>query len=224
MSQEWEQGNAAREISYADSRNPYQPLDYAARLKNAGKRPTSAASGMSYEPGQLYGRAPSHGTPLPIDASPAPMAAPERELPSYLHPQSGAPSAEPVWEEPQAYQPDPFFPVSDARPGALYSADLFSHQPTAIMPSGYDDTPFANRTPQEMDFFAELPPWPADEEPADPPPAQEDPFVDDMLEDRPWRDPFTPAAPREDKPAKSAAPKSKRRRRSSPNRRSRRCA
>lgn len=207
MSQEWEQGNAA--LSYTDSDNPYKPLDYAARLQRAGKQPSSSASSVSYAPGQLYGRSyAASGTPLPPDASAAPTAAPELEPPSYLQPSASIPPAEEAWTEPpvshRSRRQEPVLPLQEAQPGALYSADLFSHQPTAVMPSGYDDTPFANRMPQEMDFFAEPPAWP-DEEPAEEP--QEEPVFDDMLEDRPWRDPFTPAAPKEDAPAQPLVPK-----------------
>ena len=74
MAANWQQGSAARELSDSDRYNPFQPLDYAARLQNAGKQPSSGAQNMSYAPGQLYGR------PM---TPPKPMDAPEAYAPSY---------------------------------------------------------------------------------------------------------------------------------------------
>ena len=222
MPQEWEQGNAARELSYDESSNPYKPLDYAARLKNAGKRPVSGSSSLNYAPGQLYGgyasaqpeppaqevyTSPAYGAPYapPVYSAP-PAAAPQAELPSYLQ-TPGEPSRRTQREE-TAPAPASSLPVREAQPGALYSADIFSHQPTAVMPSGFDDTPFASRTADDFVPFFEEPPLP----PPEPVQAEPSEFTfEDVLEPRPWRDPFTPAAPKEDEapaPKKSRANKS----------------
>ena len=232
MAANWQQGSAARELSDSDRYNPFQPLDYAARLQNAGKQPSSGAQNMSYAPGQLYGRpmtppkpinapeapparssyAPSYApltppAPLSYEPSAAPVPAPQMEPPSYLQPQHSLPPM-PAQHAPaapqrrrsrtaaQAAQP-PVPSAMETPAGALYSADLFAHQPTAVMPSGYDDTPFASRSTEELNFFSDPPPAPVAESPSIP---QQPVFYDEMLEDRPWRDAFTPAAPREDAP------------------------
>lgn len=225
MAEKWEQGNAARELSYSDRHNPYKPLDYAARLQNAGKRPSAGAHSASYTPGQLYGRPmtppkafdapPAYDPAYPPSPAPAPHAAPQMETPSYLQPQ---PSLPPMYAQPMEYRPAPvpqparrrsqrvqeaMTPRAGAQPGTLYSAALFDHQPTAVMPSGYEETPFASRSTADLPFFSEMPVWPGEAAPVKQPPVG-----DEMLEDRPWRDPFTPAAPREDEAEKAQkAPK-----------------
>lgn len=56
MPNSWDDGNAARDLSYTDTAyNPYAPLNYAERLKNAGKKPPSAPAHVEYTHGQLYG-------------------------------------------------------------------------------------------------------------------------------------------------------------------------
>jgi len=218
VSEKWEQGSAARELSYSGRQNPFQPVDYAARLQNAGRRPSSGAHSASYTPGQLYGRAmtpPRAFDQEPAQPSAAPQAAPQMEMPSYLQPQ---PSLPPMYSQPMEYQPAPAQPVRrrsqrvqevmppvNAQPGTLYSAALFEHQPTAVMPSGYEETPFASRSAEDLAFFSEMPVW-AEEVP----PAEAAPLRDNMLEDRPWRDPFTPAAPKENaQPEKAPKPAAK---------------
>ena len=203
MPQEWEQGNAARELSYDENVNPYKPLDYASRLKNAGKKPSSGASGVNYAPGQLYGShytsqnepqdiyaAPSYGSSyeMPVYSAP-PAAAPQTELPSYLQ------QPAPVYSNEAYDAPAPSFPMKEATPGALYTADIFSHQPTAIMPSGYDDTPFASRAADDFVPFFDEDPLP---QPEPEMPENAELIFDEGPAPRPWRDPFMPAAPKEE--------------------------
>ena len=199
MPQEWEQGNAARELSYEESSNPYKPLNYAERLKNAGKKPSSAAASASYAPGQLYGRSyaePKEVVQQPLTPSAPPAAAPQMELPSYLQSPPPRYRSERI-KRSEAVQPP--LPVNEARPGTLYSADLFSHQPTAVMPSGYDDTPFASRMAEDFHPFFEEPAAPEWQPASVPEETPEDFFFEEELQPRPWRDPFTPAAPKEEK-------------------------
>ena len=235
MAANWQQGSAARELSDSDRYNPFQPLDYAARLQNAGKQPSSGVQNVNYAPGQLYGRpmtppkpmdapeacapsyAPSYAPmtpPQPLSyepySAPAPMPAPQLETPSYLQPQHSLPPmpaqpCAPQRRRSRVQQQQAVPPVMETPAGALYSADLFAHQPTAVMPSGYDDTPFASRSVEELNFFSELPPEPAVQSEYAPKPPE---WHDDMLEDRPWRDAFTPAMPKEDG-AKQPKPKAK---------------
>lgn len=76
MPQQWEQGSAARQPACEEASNPYQPIDYAARLSHTPKR---RAQNESFQPGQLY--AP------PVYSAP-PAAAPQSEAPAYMQPQS----------------------------------------------------------------------------------------------------------------------------------------
>ena len=76
MPQQWEQGSAARQPACEEASNPYQPIDYAARLSHTPKR---RAQSESFQPGQLY--AP------PVYSAP-PAAAPQSEAPAYMQPQS----------------------------------------------------------------------------------------------------------------------------------------
>jgi len=158
-----------------DESNPFAPIDYNTRLQHSGRRRGSSA-GASYQPGQMYG--------APVPSAP-PTAAPEYEAPSYLQPQ-------------QPYAPQ-------AQAGAPYSAELFNHQPTAIMPSGCEDMPYDAPSIQPVDMWApapvEMPAWEEEETPEEP-----QQVYYSML-DIPLRDPFTPAQPREDKPEKPAPPK-----------------
>lgn len=175
MPQEWEYGNAARQPAYDESANPFAPIDYASRLQNSERRRRSVP-GASYQPGQMYG-APTPSAP--------PMAAPEYEAPSYLQPPQ------------QPWQASESYPVQ-GEAGAPYSAALFEHQPTAVMPSGWEEGPFAARPAQDM--WQELPPiempvWPEEEEQQAFQPAYY------AADDVPLRDPFTPAQPREDQKA-----------------------
>ena len=172
MAQEWENGNAARQPAYEES-NPFTPIDVAGRLQNSGRRRRANAS---YQPGQLYS-APKPSAP--------PMAAPEYEIPSYLQPQ-------------QEWQPEQ--PAQD-QAGALYSAALFQHQPTAMMPNTWDVQDFADKPVQDLWQPVEMPVWPEEEE------QQEEQPVYYSRADIPMRDPFTPAAPKEEKQPKKLPPK-----------------
>ena len=153
MPQEWQYGNAARQPNYDDSasRNPFTPVDYAARLQNSPRTPR-----QNYVP--------------PVPSAP-PMPAQGYQQPAYMQ------------------QPAQNVP---GNAGAPYSAAMFDHQPTAVMPSGREDTPFADRT--AIEFWgaqpAQAPVW-QQEEPAPQP-------VYYSAADVPMRDPFTPAKPRKD--------------------------
>ncbi len=187
MPQEWEAGNAARQPAYDES-NPFAPIDYNTRLQNSSRRRRSTP-GSSYQPGQMYG--------APVPSAP-PTAAPEYETPSYLQPQ-------------QAWQPPVYDPAQQqawppqAEAGAPYSAALFNHQPTAVMPSGWENLPYDEQPVQPVDMWApapvEMPVWEEEEQPEEP---QQ---VYYSLQDIPLRDPFTPAQPREEKAEKSAPQK-----------------
>lgn len=174
-----------------------------------------------YQPDMSF--APSASFP----AAPGPMAAPQMEPPSYLQP--AGPLQGPSLDAAQWYaadvppdpygQPAPF--QKDGQVGALYSASMFAHQPTAVMPSLGSDTPFANRTTDEISHFFDDPvragytAWPTsmpEEEDGisfqDEPQAEEPaPHVQEPV----WRDPFTPAekpdkpqsAPRQKKPPRA---------------------
>ena len=176
MPQEWENGNAARQPAY-EEHNPFTPIDVAGRLQQSGRRRRANAS---YQPGQLY------SAPRP---SAPPMAAPEYEAPSYLQPQ-------------QEWQPEQ--PVQQA--GALYSADLFQHQPTAMMPNTWDVQDFADQPMQELWQPVEMPVWPEEEE------QQQEQPVYYARADIPMRDPVTPAAPREEKQPKKQPPRAEQQR------------
>lgn len=175
MSQKWENGNAAMQPTYDES-NPFAPIDYHARLQQPGRKSRST-SGSSYQPGQMYG-APKSSAP--------PMAAPEYEMPSYLQPQ-------------QEWQPANPYPVQ-GEAGAPYSAALFEHQQTAVMPNGWDVSAFADQPVQNLWQPAEMPVWQEQEEERKLPPGYY------AADDVPLRDPFTPAAPREEKPETEPAP------------------
>ena len=55
MPNPWDNGNAARDLSYSDTAsNPFVPVNYAERLKNAGKR---TMWGSDYPASMLRGRA-----------------------------------------------------------------------------------------------------------------------------------------------------------------------
>jgi len=192
MLQDWENGNAAKQPAYDQQSAPnlFTPVDYASRLQNSGRRRRSVA-GSSYQPGSMYG-APTPSAP--------PMAAPEYEAPSYLQQQE--------WFPAQEWQPDQNAPVQ-AQEGVPYSAALFEHQPTAVMPSGWDVNAFAGQPVQDLwqDPPVEAPVW--EEEP------QEEEPVYYAAADIPLRDPFTPAQPREEKkpqksPTKAETPKRQR--------------
>lgn len=100
--------------------------------------------------------------PAPRPSAP-PMAAPRMDMPSYLQ---------------------------QGEAGMPYSAGMFQHQPTAVMPSGWEDQPFADRPQEAFSWDMPMPQWdePEAEEAVQQEPAQEE-----------WRDPFTPAQPREEK-------------------------
>lgn len=183
MPQVWESGNAARQPAY-DENNLFAPIDYQARLQESGRRRRSA-SGASYQPRQMYG--------APVPSAP-PAAAPEYEVPSYLQQPSWPAPDMPSFDQPSAPQ---------AQAGAPYSADLFARQPTAIMPSSWEELPPRSpEFPQAEPWTqspVEMPVW-EDEQAA---PEEPQP-VYYSLKDIPLRDPFTPAAPREDKTEKAA--------------------
>ena len=69
MPQEWQYGNAARQPDYDQnaSRNPFTPVDYAARLQNSPR--TSAKPRQSYVP--------------PVPSAP-PMPAQGYQQPAYM--------------------------------------------------------------------------------------------------------------------------------------------
>lgn len=104
-----------------------------------------------------------------------PVAAPEYEMPSYLQPQQG-------------------------EAGAPYSAALFEHQPTAMMPNTWDVQSFAEKPVQDVWQQVEMPVWPEEEE------KQEERPVYYARADIPMRDPFTPAKPREEQQPKKQPP------------------
>lgn len=166
MPQEWENGNAARQPA-CDESNPFAPIDYAARLQHSGRRRRQDRS-AAYRPGQMY---------APPAPSAPPMAAPEYEAPSYLQPQ----------------QADGFAP---GEVGAPYSNALFTHEPTAVMPQGWNAA-----------AFAAPPVQPQQEAPQDPQPVYYAPA------DIPMRDPFTPAAPHEETVSPKAPPRAEKPRR-----------
>lgn len=181
MPNEWENGSAARDVSYDESYNPFAPINYAQRLQDAGKKPSAPSGGMNYAPGQLYG--------YPAASQPAQPEAPAWEPPMY--------DANAWQMETPEFSSVPM--PQDAQVGALYNTALFQHQQTAVMPSVGDETPFADRA--EFDFS--LPPWPEEEAPQFEP-AMEEPSAPAEKESYgPWRDPFTPAAPKEEKAPKA---------------------
>lgn len=184
MLQDWENGNAAKQPAYDQQSAPnlFTPVDYASRLQNSGRRRRSTA-GSSYQPGQMYG-APTPSAP--------PMAAPEYEAPSYLQQQE--------WFPAQEWQPNANVPAQ-GEAGVPYSAALFEHQPTAVMPSGWDVNAFAEQPVQDLwqEEPVEAPVWEED--------VQEEQPVYYSAADIPLRDPFTPAQPREEKKAKETPAK-----------------
>ena len=165
MPQDWQYGNAARQPNYEDSKNPFTPVDYAQRLQNSPRTPR--------QPRQNY---------VPPVPSAPPMPAQGYQQPAYMQ----QPAQQGYVQPPVQSAPN--------NAGAPYSAALFDHQPTAVMPSGFEDVPFADRT--AIDFWgaapAQAPVW-HEEEPR--PEAQP---VYYSVADIPMRDPFTPAKPRED--------------------------
>lgn len=203
MSEWWNEGNAARDPSYSDTAsNPYTPVDYAARLKDAGKRPASRTGNtgrMDYAPGQLYGSQwmtppkpmeqpaypampqdpvpgqPYVSTPISYDplTPPAPFPQPSMPAPAYQPPRRRSERVQQMQDAPMAYP-------QQAQAGMPYSADIFQHQPTAYMPTG---------NPDEMPHEYHEP----------------EPYFDPAYEAEPvqqeWRDPFTPAAVKEHAPA-----------------------
>lgn len=202
LSNPWDDGNAARDLNYTDTAsNPYAPLNYAERLKKAGKKPSSATTHVEYTPGQLYGgswmtppkpmepaqpAAPQPGQPYvstpisfepltppaPLTADPLPPApAPQTPPPAYL--QHRRRSDRTQQEEAPAYPPQ-------TQAGLPYSADLFQHQPTAYMPTGNPD---------------EIPNRPFEPEPYFEPAARQE----TPAQETDWRDPFTPAAPKQER-------------------------
>lgn len=181
MAQNWENGNAARQQVYEENvpYNPFTPIDAAARLNHSGRRSRTNTQG-AYQPGQLYS-APKPSAP--------PMAAPEYEVPSYLQPQN-------EWQN--EWQPEE--PLQD-QAGAPYSAALFQHQPTAMMPNTWDVQEYAEQPVQDLWQPLEMPAWPEEEE------EQQEQPVYYAAADIPMRDPFTPAKPREDQPARKQQPK-----------------
>jgi len=113
-----------------------------------------------------------------------PMAAPEYETPSYLQPRQG-------------------------EAGAPYSAALFDHQPTAMMPNTWDVQNFAEQPAQAVWQQVEMPVWPEEEE-------QQDLPVYYAKADIPMRDPFTPAKPREDQQEQKLPPKTEKQKKQRP--------
>lgn len=225
MPNPWDDGNAARDLSYTDTAsNPFAPVNYAERLKNAGRKPsahTGNTGRMDYAPGQLYGsqwmtppkpmepaqpqlpQGPVPGQPYvstPISYQPLTPPAPLMgdPVPPAPAPQTPPPS----YLQPRrrservhaAYQAEAPAYPQQAQAGMPYSADIFQHQPTAYMPTGNPD---------------EMPYAPAEPEPYFEPSVS----YEEAPQEMEWRDPFTPAVHKEDEPApkprKAAAPVSR---------------
>ncbi len=166
MPQNWERGNAAMQPSYDENaaRNPFTPVDYAKRLQNAPRK--------RYTP--------------PVPSAP-PMPQRGYEVPQYMQPQQNQlpPQQAYVPQQPQqAYVPQQ--PMQDAA-GAPYSAALFTHQPTAVMPNGRNAQPAAANAPAD---HANASPVPRPVWQEDVPEAAPRYY---SAEDIPLRDPFTPA-------------------------------
>ena len=192
MPQEWEQGNAARDVSY--DANPYQPVDYRQRLSASPKR------GGLYTPGQLYS-----GVPLPQE-TPSAASAPQTS----------------EWAPPGAFAPGtpygaPAYPPQPAYGPEAYPENPYSFAPSYGMeqgqPSAYPEAaPWSSGEPQwgDVPFFDEAP------EPARPletlypnePVYQPEPAYPQPEPE--WKDPFTPARDHGEKApqtAQSAAPR-----------------
>lgn len=137
----------------------------AARQPSYEETSPSASSARNYAPGQLYGTPRRRTYPEAPRPSAPPMAAPRMDTPSYLQ---------------------------QAQPGTPYSAGMFHHQPTAVMPKGWEEKPFADRPQDAFSWDVPAPVWEEDVEEASQPAEPED-----------WRDPFTPAQQAEEKKAES---------------------
>jgi len=170
MPQEWEYGNAARQPAYDESthQNPFAPIDYAAGLQDAGPQPGPMYAAPLYDQNGY----PLNGGQDWYGAQGYPMA-------DYGVPEYGA-------------QYDQY-PAQNA-PGAPYTASMFAHQPTAVVPSGWQADPFNVQSAVRPWLDAPTPPAPvwAEEEPQNEPQP-----VYYAAADIPLRDAFTPAAPRE---------------------------
>ena len=170
MPQQWENGNAARQPLYDEStaQNPFTPIDYAARLKNAGRQAPPAQ-------------------PVPYAAQP-------------VYDQQGYPGFNYGVE---SYTPQGYQQMPPPNAGAPYTASMFAHQPTAVMPSGWQQPPFEEQSAvnfwQDVPMQMPAPVW-AEEEPQNEPQP-----VYYSAADIPLRDAFTPAAPKEQKAAKEVA-------------------
>lgn len=144
--------------------------------------------------------------PAPFQQSAPPVAAPQT-TPSYLH-APGPLYAPPVnsaaaWQA--AAAPEPVYAQAlpaDGQVGAPYTAAMFAHQPTAVMPSLDSDTPFANRAPDEIaHFFGDpvragytaFPTSMPKEEPLRWEEDQPQEAVVPPVQEPVWRDPFSPA-------------------------------
>jgi len=154
----------------------------------------------------------------PIDYAARLQSSPRkpRQEQRYMPPvPSAPPMPAPGYEPPQYMQiPAQGYPAQNAA-GAPYSAALFEHQPTAVMPSGWEQTPFADRT--AIEFWKEQPVqqpvWQQPEPEAEPEPEPGPVYY--SAADIPLRDPFTPAKPREDaekQPEEARQPKQEKKR------------
>jgi len=186
MQQPWEQGNAARDLSY--DANPYQPVDYRQRLSATPK------PGGVYTPGQLYS-----GVPLPQEDVPTAASAPQ-------------PSE---WAPPGAYTPGtpygaPACPPQPAYGPESYPENPYLFAPTCGMeqgqPSAYpEEAPWSGGEPQwgDVPFFDDAPayppetPYPNEAYPSEPACQQPEPE---------WKDPFTPVRAHSEETPQTAQP------------------
>lgn len=168
MQQPWEQGNAARDVSY--DANPYQPVDYRQRLGAAPKR-TGA-----YTPSQLYS-----GVPLPEDA-PAAASAPQPSEwvpPGQLAP--GTPYGAPTYPPAAPYGADGYLPEAPYTYAPSYGMGVgqpCTYPEEAPWSGGelaWGDVPFFDEAPQPVSTSeATYPPEPVYQQPE---PEWKDPFA-----------------------------------------------
>lgn len=189
MQQPWEQGNAARDVSY--DANPYQPVDYRQRLGAAPKR-TGA-----YTPSQLYS-----GVPLPEDA-PAAASAPqpsEWAPPGPLAP--GTPYGAPAYPPAAPYGADgypPESPYSFAPSYGMGAGQPYAYSQEAPWSGGepaWGDVPFFDEEPQPA--YQPEAPYP-NQELYPPESAYQQPEPE-------WKDPFTPARGHVEEASQTAQP------------------
>lgn len=183
MPQQWEQGSAARQPACEEASNPYQPIDYAARLSHTPRR---RAQNANYQPGQLY--AP------PVYSAP-PAAAPQSEAPAYMQPQSydvpqltpGTPYGMNAYQNgPQPFGQQPQWEAAQPQwEGAQPQWEGAQPQWEAAQPQ------WQWEEAQQLQWAEPLPQWEGaqpQQETAQPAPEEEFPVDETGL-----KDPFTPA-------------------------------